>query len=88
VRAKAYYDEDDQQIDPKLVTKVHKWMLQHQEEFLSCTTLAEEAADEFDLLGGGPDDVDIPDWIFDMACDVTPEEDSDDDDDDDDDDDN
>lgn len=72
--AKVYYDEDDQPVAPELAAKVKHWMLLHLEEFSSCAALAEEAADEFNLLGGGDDDVDIPDWIFDMAVDVTPED--------------
>lgn len=70
---KKYYDEKDEQVEPRLVTLVRKWMMLSLREMKTCTQLAEEAAIEFDLCADD-EQATIPEWVFDLAVDVQPEE--------------
>lgn len=58
--------------------KVRAWMTQHVDEYVDecneydCTKLAEDAAQEFDLYEDN-DTFTIPEWVFDLAVEVTQE---------------
>lgn len=51
----------------KIMSKAKKWMSNNCSEYDNATTLAEEAASEFDLY---EDDIDyvIPEWVFEESA--------------------
>jgi len=66
---------------PTLINRVKLYMRGHLESFrdnltneINTTLLAEYACEEFNLYEGDDENDNIPEWLFDLALDVSEEE--------------